>query len=503
MTQLQRPGIEPEWLASDPYPQWIDGGERRDGPIHGVLDPSTGSEVARWAEASEAEVDDAVGAARRTFDDGVWRRLSLAARAEVLERVAARLRDERERLAALEALDTGKAVGGAIVYDLYEAATAFAYAAGIARDLHGDVRRAAFPPDLLPGGGPSILTMRLREPAGVVAELLPWNGPLMTGSQRIAAALAAGCSIVAKAPEEAVISVVELARILADAGLPAGVLNVVLGPGETVGERLVADPRVDLISLTGSVETGARVMAVAARNITPVHLELGGKSPVIVFADADLDAAVSWAMMAAFVNMGEVCVAGSRLLVEASVYDDVVRGVADASAHLPIGDALDPDTFIGPLVNEAHAERVRGFVDRSVANGDGEVIGGGTLPDGAVPTFVAPTVMGRVRPESELAQREVFGPVLAATPFADEDEAVAVANGTRYGLNATVFTRDIERAFRLADRLVVGEVNINCHFAPEMNGGRGEPRKASGASRTGVEAYTALKAVNVQTAPTL
>jgi acyl-CoA reductase-like NAD-dependent aldehyde dehydrogenase len=500
MTTVSRPGIEPAWLPSDPYPQWIDGTEHRDGATHPVIDPSTGLEVARWAEATDAEIDRALTSARRTFDDGAWRRMSLAGRAEVLERVAARLRDERERFAALEALDTGKAVGGAIVYDLYEAATAFAYAAGVARDLHGDVRRASFPPELLPGGGPEILTMRLREPAGVVVELLPWNGPMMTGSQRLAAALAAGCSVVAKPPEEAVISTLELARLLADAGLPPGVLNVVLGPGEPVGERLVGDPRVDLVSLTGSVETGARVMALAARNITPVHLELGGKSPVIVFADADLDAAVGWAMMAAFVNMGEVCVAGSRLLVEASVYDDVVAGVAAAASHLPIGDALDPETFIGPLVTEAHADRVRGFVTRAVDAGDAEVVGGGTLPDGTTPTFVAPTVLGRVRADSDVAQHEVFGPVLAAMPFADEDEAIALANGTRFGLNATVFTRDIERAFRLADRLVVGEVNINHHFAPEMNGGRGEPRKASGASRTGVEAYTALKAVNVQTA---
>jgi acyl-CoA reductase-like NAD-dependent aldehyde dehydrogenase len=272
----------------------------------------------------------------------------------------------------------------------------------------------------------------------------------------------------------------------------------VLGPGETVGERLAGDPRVDLVSLTGSVETGRRVMEVAARNLTPVHLELGGKSPVIVFADADVDAAVSWSMMAAFVNMGEVCVAGSRLLVEESVYDEVVHGVAGAAAHLPIGDALAESTFIGPLISEGHAARVRGFVDRAVGAGTAEIVGGGVVPDGSIATFVAPTVLGRVQPGSEVAQSEVFGPVLAAMSFKSEDEAIDIANGTRYGLNATVFTRDVERAFRLADRLVVGEVNVNCHFAPEMNGGRGEPRKASGFSRTGVEAYTALKAVNLQ-----
>lgn len=490
--------IDPTWFPTDPYGQLIAGEVRRDGELHPVRDPSTGETHARWAEATPAEVDAALAAARRAFDEGDWRRMAPTRRAEVLEAVAARIREEAERLAALEAADTGKAVGGALVYDVHEAATAFAYAAGIARDLHGDVRRSAFPPALLPGGGPDVLTMRLREPAGVVVELLPWNGPLMTGSQRIAAALAAGCSIVVKPPEEAVVTILELARILADCGLPAGTLGVVLGRGETVGEQLVSDPRVDLVSLTGGVETGARVMAAAARNITPVHLELGGKSPVIVFPDADLDQAAGWAMMAAFVNMGEVCVAGSRLLVHESVYDEVVGRVAEQASFLPIGDALDPQTFIGPLITEAHAERVRGFVDRAVGDGSAERVGGGSVPEGARSTFVAPTVLGRVRAGCELEQTEVFGPVLAAVSFADEDEAVRIANGTRYGLNATVFTKDIERAFQVADRLDAGEVNVNCHFAPEMNGGRGEPRKMSGASRTGVDAYTALKAYNVQ-----
>jgi acyl-CoA reductase-like NAD-dependent aldehyde dehydrogenase len=304
--------------------------------------------------------------------------------------------------------------------------------------------------------------------------------------------------VILKAPREAVISAVQLARILATCGLPMGVVNVVLGRGEIIGERLITDPRVDLVSLTGSVETGQRVMELAARNLTAVNLELGGKSPVIIFADADLDQAVPWAMMAAFVNMGEVCVAGSRLLVDRSVYSDVVNGIAGAAAGLPIGDALDPTTFIGPLVSREHADRVRGYVRRAVDGGDATVVGGGTLPDGARSTFVAPTVLGNVRPGSELEQREVFGPVLAAFSFGDETEALRLANGTRYGLNATVFTRDIERAFRMTDALDVGEVNINCHFAPDMNGGRGEPRRMSGLSRTGVDAYTTLRAVNLQ-----
>jgi acyl-CoA reductase-like NAD-dependent aldehyde dehydrogenase len=491
--------IDPSWFPSDPYPQLIAGEARRAGALHPVLDASTGEQLASWAEATPEEVDAALAAARRSFEEGPWRRMAPGRRAEVLEAVATRVRADADRLAGIEAATTGKAVGGAKVYDVHEAAVAFAHCAGVGRDLHGDVRRSAFPPELLPGGGPDVLTVRLREAAGVVVELLPWNGPLMTGSQRLAAALAAGCSIVVKPPEEAVSSVVELALILAECGLPPGTLNVVLGPGETVGEQLVSDPRVDLVSLTGGVETGARVMAAAARNITPVHLELGGKSPVIVFPDADLDQAAGWAMMAAFVNMGEVCVAGSRLLVHESVYDEVVAQVAEQSSFLPIGDALDPGTFIGPLITEAHAGRVRGFVERAVADGSAELVGGGSVPDGARRSFVAPTVLGRVQKGSEVEQTEIFGPVLAASAFTDEDEAVRLANGTRYGLNATVFTRDIERAFRLGDRLDCGEVNINCHFAPDMNGGRGEPRRMSGASRTGVEAYTTLKALNIQT----
>ncbi|GLW09030.1 phenylacetaldehyde dehydrogenase [Microtetraspora sp. NBRC 13810] len=489
---------DPAWLDADPLPQLIDGRESRQGEIRPILDPSTGEAPAAYAEATPAEVDAALAAARRSHDGGEWRRTPGAVKAQLLEAVAAEIRADARRLATLEALDTGKAVGGALTNDVYEAANAFSYAAALARTLHGDVRRSNFPPELLPGGGPDLLTMRMKEPAGVVAELLPWNGPLMTGSQRIAMALAAGCSIVAKPPEEAVVTLVELGRILTRAGLPAGVLNIVLGAGETVGEQLVTDRRVDLISLTGGTDTGRRVMELAARNLTPTHLELGGKSPVIVFADADLDQAVGWAMMAAFVNMGEVCVAGSRLLVDERVYEDVVKGVAAAAESLPIGDALDPDTFIGPLITEQHADRVRGFVSRALAAGDATVAGTPSVASGSRATYVPPTVLSGVRQGSEIEQQEVFGPVLAAMSFSTEEEALALANGTSYGLNGTVFTRDLERAFRVADALDCGEVNVNCHFAPDMNGGRGEPRRSSGHARTGIDAYTRLKAVNIQ-----
>jgi acyl-CoA reductase-like NAD-dependent aldehyde dehydrogenase len=492
------PRYDPEWVDGDPYPQIIDGQERRGGSVQPVIDPSTGTTIATWATATDDEVDAAIGAARLSLDGGTWARMPAPRRAETLETAAALIRDEARRLSTLESLDTGKNIHGSSTFDIYEAATAFSYAAATCRTMAGDVRRTSFPPDLYPDGGPRLLTARLRQPVGVVCELLPWNAPLMTGSQRIAAALAAGCSVVVKAPEEAMVSTVNLVRLLHRAGVPAGVINVVLGPGESVGERLVGDPRVDLVSLTGSAATGRRVMNLAARNLTAVHLELGGKAPVIVFDDANLDAAVTWATMANFVNAGQVCVAGSRLLVHESVYDDVVGEVAARSAALPIGDALDPETFIGPLVSEGHADVVRGFRDRAVASGDAEVVGEGTVPSGSPSTFVAPIVLGRVRQGCEAEQQEIFGPVLTALPFSTEEVAVAIANGTPYGLNASVFTSDIERAFRVADLLDVGEVNVNCHFTPDMNGGKGQPRKNSGLGAADVEAYTTLKGVNLR-----
>ncbi|WP_055478532.1 aldehyde dehydrogenase family protein [Sphaerimonospora mesophila] len=483
---------DPAWLGSDPLPQLIDGRESREGGTHPVVDPSTGETPARYAEATAAEVEAALAAARRSHDEGEWRRMPAAVRAELLEAAATAIRADARRLAVLEALDTGRAIGGVLMNDVYEAAGAFSHAAAVARAMPGDVRRSAFPPEPLPGSGPELLTMRLRAPAGVVVELLPWNGPLMTGGRRIAMALAAGCSIVAKPPEEAVVTLVELGRVLTRAGLPAGVLNIVLGSGETVGEQLVTDPRVDLVSLTGGPETGRRVMESAARNRTPTHLNLRGKSPVIVFADADLDQAVRWATMAAFVNTGEGRVAGNRLLVEEPVYDDVVKGVAEAAANLRVGDALDPATLIGPLISVTHANRVRELVSRAVSSGDATVVGAPSVPCSSRATYVPPTVLGRVRPGGETERHEVFGPVLAATPFSSEEEALALANGAAaHGLSGTVFTRDIERACRFADALDCGEVDVNRHFSPDWNG----PRHA------GVDAYTRLKTVNIRTRP--
>jgi acyl-CoA reductase-like NAD-dependent aldehyde dehydrogenase len=481
------------------YPQIIDGREHRAGELHSVIDPSTGETFATWAEATAQEVDAALGAARRGFDSGVWSRLPLARRAEILEAASDAIRREATRLVTLESLDTGKTISGARHFDLYEAASAFAYGAAVCRVMHGDVRKNVYPPELFPDGGPEITTLRSHDPAGVVCELLPWNAPLMTGSQRMAAGLAAGCALVVKPPEEAVVTTVNLVRLLHAVGVPPEVLHVVLGRGETVGEQLVSDPRVDLVSLTGSVPTGMRVMAMAARNLTRVHLELGGKAPVIVFDDADVDDAVRWASAAAFVNAGQVCVAGSRLLVGRGLYDDVVGRLVDGVKGFVVGDALAEETFIGPLITAQHAERVRGFVERAVGAADATVAVEGELPADSRGNFVAPTVLADVRPGSEIEQEEVFGPVLATLAFSSEDEAVTIANGTRFGLNATVFTRDIERAFRMSDRLCFGEINVNCHFTPDMNGSKGEPQKMSGISAADVEAYTTRKAVNLRT----
>jgi acyl-CoA reductase-like NAD-dependent aldehyde dehydrogenase len=498
MTDTAAPPVfDPGWVRSDPYPQVIGGREVGDGTRMPLVNPGTGAEVGSWLEATDDEVDRAIAAARKSFDEGVWRRRPPARRAEVLERAAQAIRARVPELIGLDCVSTGKVFLGGIGYDGYEAVNAFMGAAATIREAAGEVREAAFPPGLFPGDGPRILSIRNREPVGVVAELLPWNAPLFTGSERIAGALAAGCSIVAKPSEESPASFVELAGILREAGLPEGVFNVVLGRGETVGDRLIRDPRVDLVSVTGSVETGTRIYEIAASNMKRVNLELGGKAPVVVFADADLDAVATWAMLAAFNNMGEVCVAGTRLLVEASAYDDVVAAVAGAASGLPIGDQFDAQTFIGPLVNAEHADRVRGFVERAISGGGATLVGGGTVPDGLNGAFVAPMVLGDLGAGAEIEQHEVFGPVIAAHRFENEDEALARANSTQYGLSASVFTGNIERAFRFADRLVAGNVQITHHYSADSHVPRGTPRRKSGTGLAGVGAYQAPKSIDV------
>lgn len=486
-------------LADATFGSIVAGEVRCEGDSRPVVDPSTATTVARWVTATERDVDDALDVARASVDHGPWRRMPPLRRAEVLEAAADELHARAAGLAALESLDTGKSVHGAETFDLYEAETAFRHAAAVCRTATGDVRRSSYPPELFPAGGPDVLTVRVREPAGVVVELLPWNAPLMTGSQRLAAALAAGCSVVAKPPEEAVMTTSRLVALLHRVGVPVDVVQLVLGAGETVGERLIDDPRVDLISLTGSVPTGRRVAELAGRRLAATHLELGGKAPVIVCADADVEAAARWAAMAAFVNGGQVCVAGSRLLVHRSRHDEVVAAVIEHARQFRIGDALDPTTFIGPLVTAEHAAEVRRRRDTAISSGDAVAHGAVELPTGLPSTFVAPSVLSAVRQGSELEQQEIFGPVLAAMSFESDDEAIALANGTQYGLNATVFTQSLRRAFRFSAALDVGEVNVNCHFTPDMNGLKGAPRRASGLGLADVEAYSTAKALNINT----
>lgn len=490
------PVFNPAWVRTTPYPQSISGVESAEGETFPLVNPATGDAVGSWSEATATEVDRAIAAARTSFDDGRWRRMPPVRRAEVLTRIADAIDARKAELIGLDCVSTGKVFLGGIGYDGYEAVNAWRGAAAHVRQEAGEVRDAYFPPGLFPGDGPRILSIRRPEAAGVVAELLPWNAPLYTGSERLAGALAAGCSVVAKPSEESPASFVELARIAIECGLPEGVFNVVLGRGETVGDKLIRDPRVDLVSITGSVETGIKVYEIAASQMKRVNLELGGKAPVVVFADADLENVALWGMMSAFNNMGEVCVAGTRMIVEASVYDDVVAAVVGAASGLPIGDQFAPDTFVGPLINVEHAERVRGFIDRAVQDG-ASVAGGGTVPDGLGRAFVAPTVIGDVVAGSELEQREVFGPVLAAMKVSSEEEAIVRANSTQYGLAASVFTGSIERAYRVASALDAANVQVNHHYSADSSVPRGTPRKRSGTGFAGVAAYQAPKTIDI------
>jgi aldehyde dehydrogenase (NAD+) len=434
-------------------PAVVDGKPLQTAEAIDVLDPATGLRFAGVARCRAAEVDEAVAAARGAYET-VWRQLPTRDRAAVCRAVGATLRAHRTELAALECRDTGKPLGQAGV-DVDVAARYFEFYAGTVEALYGETLLSE----------PGLAAWTVLEPHGVCGHIIPWNYPLQVAARTVAPALAAGNCSVLKPAEDAPLSSVRLAELALDAGLPPGVLNVVPGYGEEAGAALAAHPGLDHLAFTGSREVGRQVMAAAAAAIVPVLLELGGKSPQLVFADADLDLAVPAIVAGITEHAGQNCSAGSRLLVEAGVHAEVVEAVAAAFRALRIGPGgTDPD--LGPLISAAQHRRVLGYLDRGRRDAR-LVTGGGRPADPALAGgfFVEPTLFDRVPPGSPLAQEEVFGPVLAATPFGDLDEAVALANGTTYGLNAGIWTRDVGRVHHLVRELRAGQVFANRYSA--------------------------------------
>jgi acyl-CoA reductase-like NAD-dependent aldehyde dehydrogenase len=423
--------------------------EPASGDVLELTEPATGEPLVRAAMAGEADVDRAVEAARAAVE-GDWGRTPGTERARLLHALADAIVANRAELAELEARNVGKAISS-VKAELHQAVENFRYFGSAIATIGGRAN---------PIGG-SLLFYSLKEPVGVAAQIVPWNYPLMMATWKLAPALAAGCSIVLKPDPQTPLTAIRLAELATEVGFPAGALNVVPGDGPTTGAYLVKHPGVDKVAFTGSTKTGGEIMRLASDPVKRVTLELGGKSPNLVFADADLESALPSSAWSIFYAAGQSCEARSRMLVEKPLYDEAVSKMAELAGGIRVGDPLDPETQMGSLISSAHRDRVHGFVDRA-AGGEGEVLAGGELPDGAG-AFYPPTVVAAPN-DSEIAQEEVFGPVVTVIPFEDEKDAIRIANDVRYGLMATVWTGDPARGHRIAARIKSGTVGINMPY---------------------------------------
>ncbi|WP_346426946.1 aldehyde dehydrogenase family protein [Novosphingobium sp. PC22D] len=420
------------------------------------VDPASGKVIGTVPDAGAADVDRAVAAAAAA--QAGWAATPPAERARILWRIADVIEANIDELSELEALDQGKPLYVARWAEVPGAVGQFRFFAGQAMAIEG----ATITPSITyQPPGKEMRAWTLREPVGVVAAIVPWNSPIVLTAMKLAPALAAGCAVVLKPAEDTSLSAMRLGELIAEAGLPAGVLNIVTGRGAQAGALLAAHPGVDKVAFTGSTATGRAVLDASKGNLKRVSLELGGKSPVIVMDDADLDLAIGGAANAIFFNAGQVCVAGSRAYVHASIYDKVVEGLAAYAQGIALGHGLNPETQMGPLVSARQAERVEGFIAAARSEGASILTGGERL--GPAGTFVSPTVVAGVKPEMEIVREEVFGPVLAVQKFEDVDEVVAAANDSVYGLAASVWTESLSSGHRLSSRIRAGTVWINCH----------------------------------------
>jgi betaine-aldehyde dehydrogenase len=453
-----------------------------------VYDPSTEEIIAEVPDADERDVDCAVRAARLAFDSGPWQQTTAQERGRILLRLAERVRAESSRLAELECRNTGKPIVEA-EFDIADVATCFEYYGGLANKVTGYVNPV---PD-------NALSLTLKEPVGVAGQIIPWNYPLLMATWKLAPALAAGCTCVLKPAEQTPLTALEIGNWLADVGLPPGVVNIITGFGETAGAPLVRHPDVDKIAFTGSAVVGKQIVKAAADTVKRVTLELGGKSPNIFFADADFEAAIDGALFGVFINQGEVCSAGSRILVQRSIYPRFVEAMVEKTRTIKLGPPMDRDTKMGPVVSKEQYERVRSYQDLGKQEAR-LVVGGGRPANFGSGYFIEPTIFCDVDNSARIAREEIFGPVAAVIPFSDETEAIRIANDTPYGLAAAVWSRDIFKAFRMVKALRAGIVWVN-HMQPTYVEAPWGGYKQSGFGRElgpwGVEEYLETKQVHI------
>lgn len=471
--------------------EWVSGASSETFPVY---DPSTEEVIAHVASASAADVDRAVQAARAAFDSGPWPSVSAQDRGRILFKLAEKVRQNSAMLAELECRNTGKPIVEA-EFDIADVATCFEYYGGLANKVLGHVNPVPA----------NALSFTLREPVGVAAQIIPWNYPLLMAAWKLAPALAAGCTCVLKPAEQTPLTALELANSFAEVGLPPGVVNIVNGFGETTGAALVAHPAVDKIAFTGSASVGKLIVKSAADSLKRVTLELGGKSPNIFFTDADWEASVDGALFGVFINQGEVCSAGSRILVEKKIYSKFVEAMTEKAKRIKLGPPLERDTKMGPLVSKEQYDRVGSYLE--IGKKEARVaLGGGRAKQFGKGYYLEPTIFYDVENSARIAREEIFGPVASVIPFDGEAEAIRIANDTPYGLAAAVWTRDIYKAFRVVKSLRAGVVWVN-HMQPTYVEAPWGGYKQSGFGRElgpwGLEEYLETKQVfvNLDEAP--